>query len=98
MQKLERYSSIKDHLSKMLGVLQLLLSPFEDNEVKQLSETMELLKSVTLALQRNDMDMTIVRRTSSDHSKSEAKGRFRQVWVSMAQCCSLLESRPRVAK
>ena len=61
MQMLERYSSIKDHLTKIPGLLELLLSPVEDNEVKELSKTMVPLKSVTLALQRDEMDMASVR-------------------------------------
>ena len=35
MQMMERYLSIKDHLSKIPGLLELLLSPVEDNEVKE---------------------------------------------------------------
>ena len=61
MQMLERYLSIKDHLSKIPGLLELLVSPVEDNEVKELSKTMVPLKSVTLALQRDEMDMASVR-------------------------------------
>ena len=61
MQMLERYLSIKDHLSKIPGLLELLLSPVEDNEVKELSKTMVPMKSVTLALQRDEMDMASVR-------------------------------------
>ena len=58
---LKRYSSINDHLSKIPCLLELLLSPVEDNEVKELSKTMVSLKSVMLVFQRDDMDMAPVR-------------------------------------
>ena len=54
---LERYLRIKQHLEKIPAILSFMLAPAEDVRVKQLCELHKPAKSVTLALQKSDMDM-----------------------------------------
>ena len=52
---------LKEHIVQIEGVLELLFSPVEDNQVKELNKALLPMKSVTLALQRNEMDMVSAR-------------------------------------
>ena len=61
MQMFERYLVLKEHIVQIEGVLELLLSPVEDNQAKELNKALIPMKSVTLALQRNEMDMASAR-------------------------------------
>ena len=58
---IERYLEIKESMEKIPSMLEVLLSPFENNDAKELSKSLRPLKSVTLALQREDIDMASVR-------------------------------------
>ena len=55
MQMFERYLVLKEYVVQIEGVLELLLSPVEDNQEKELNKALIPMKSVTLALlvQRN---------------------------------------------
>ena len=48
-------------VEKIPSMLEFLLSPFENNDAKELSKSLRSLKSVTLALQREDIDMASFR-------------------------------------
>ena len=61
MQMIERYMKIKDHLQHIPAMISFMLCPAEDARLKELGELLEPLKSVTLALQRSDMDMASAR-------------------------------------
>ena len=54
---LERYLRIKQHLEKTPAILSFMLAPAEDARVKELRELLKPAESVTLALQKSDMDM-----------------------------------------
>ena len=61
MQMLKRFTEIKDTIRKIPAVIDFLLSPKEELEIEQLVKILEPMKSVTIALQRSDMDMDSAR-------------------------------------
>ena len=66
MQTFDTISVLKKHIVQISSVLELLLSPAEDGEVEELNKNLAPKETVTVALQRNEIEMASTRLLFAD--------------------------------
>ena len=96
MQTFDRYSALKKHIIQISSVFELLLFPVQDGEVEELIKSVAPKKSVTVVLQRNEIEVASTRLLFAELLRQIEKLDFKKKYIH--KNCDIARRKERVRK